>query len=141
MGCLPVRTPVEFAFNVAASIKMRKLDFDDAQGAEIVTFNVAASIKMRKSCSRRRKPCDLSTLQCGRIYKDAEIAQKGAHKMRRFHSFNVAASIKMRKCKYLCYLTPDYPSLQCGRIYKDAEIEKKAEELTPETVPSMWPHL
>ena len=36
-------------------------------------------------------------LQCGRIYKDAEIARRGTRTLNAMKSFNVAASIKMRK--------------------------------------------
>ena len=40
-------------------------------------------------------------LQCGRIYKDAEIsASASAHSLGPSFRFNVAASIKMRKCTY-----------------------------------------
>ena len=85
-------------FNVAASIKMRKCHLRAKRPQNAIdSFNVAASIKMRKSYSRRRKPCGLSPLQCGRIYKDAEIPWRALARSAR-------------------------NGLQCGRIYKDAEI-------------------
>ena len=73
---------------------------DLPSGAFSGTFNVAASIKMRKSplSGREHLPCRFP-LQCGRIYKDAEI-----------------------RCSNPCYRPRDSP-LQCGRIYKDAEMD------------------
>ena len=61
-------------------------------------------------------------LQCGRIYKDAEICPKAGTGARAKISFNVAASIKMRKSKNGFRKIRNRNSLQCGRIYKDAEI-------------------
>ena len=55
-------------------------------------------------------------LQCGRIYKDAEIfggAQDPGRENR----------------------------LQCGRIYKDAEIARQRSIRVPIRFASMWPHL
>ena len=60
-------------------------------------FNVAASIKMRKSSNVRRAPPRRISLQCGRIYKDAEIDFVRALSNPEKTRFNVAASIKMRK--------------------------------------------
>ena len=81
-------------------------------------FNVAASIKMRKCLCTVVDALDAFDLQCGRIYKDAEMKLA-----------NAAAS------KAVVFL-------QCGRIYKDAEI------CIPQGphqgccyFPSMWPHL
>ena len=62
-------------------------------------FNVAASIKMRKSDAYSVHEIGVYTeLQCGRIYKDAEI-----------RSWTSSGT---------------FPTmwLQCGRIYKDAEM-------------------
>ena len=65
----------------------------------------------------------MRALQCGRIYKDAEMQGRQGEGVARPPGFNVAASIKMRKC-----LLSGRPQnvggllLQCGRIYKDAEI-------------------
>ena len=85
-------------FNVAASIKMRKSSTSaPAPTGERSGFNVAASIKMRKCCKRSLQVEDKHGLQCGRIYKDAEMAQRRAGAARRNRRFNVAASIKMRK--------------------------------------------
>ena len=64
----------------------------------ICSFNVAASIKMRKSFEFFRAISPLEILQCGRIYKDAEI----------FLNLDEFADV--------------HDILQCGRIYKDAEI-------------------
>ena len=110
-------------------------------------FNVAASIKMRKlgqhhiyrfwydylQCGRIYKDaeipkiwfCNLMVsyhLQCGRIYKDAEIVKGHPAPTMNFPPFNVAASIKMRKSKARAIPRGAIDSLQCGRIYKDAEI-------------------
>ena len=58
---------------------------------------------------------DLS-LQCGRIYKDAEI----------YNALKKAAS---------------FGALQCGRIYKDAEILDNLALQKEYSRASMWPHL
>ena len=112
------------------------------------TFNVAASIKMRKSyiprskslitifllqCGRIYKDAEISgaagarrlsvVLQCGRIYKDAEIRVIDGRALLDDDAFNVAASIKMRKSRSTKAATQRQISfLQCGRIYKDAEM-------------------
>ena len=56
-------------------------------------------------------------LQCGRIYKDAEIEKTATLTAGDDLSFNVAASIKMRK-------------YEAAKLLADAE-----------NIPSMWPHL
>ena len=62
-------------------------------------------------------------LQCGRIYKDAEIEYRKRLADMRLTGFNVAASIKMRKsCPYSGAVADHMGWLQCGRIYKDAEM-------------------
>ena len=61
-------------------------------------------------------------LQCGRIYKDAEIRLFLFIKSGAIGPFNVAASIKMRKFTTVYAIAPKRAFLQCGRIYKDAEI-------------------
>ena len=67
----------------------------------IDSFNVAASIKMRKFKGETGfQLADLLYLQCGRIYKDAEILP--------------APFAQPMRC-----------SLQCGRIYKDAEMWRR----------------
>ena len=71
-----------------------------AGGTGDKSFNVAASIKMRKCAQGSALGCSRDPLQCGRIYKDAEIL--------------------VRRAKTV--LTP---RLQCGRIYKDAEIRRR----------------
>ena len=63
-----------------------------------VSFNVAASIKMRKFYLRCQVFFNFFLLQCGRIYKDAEIRNGDEDE------------------------APNPTQLQCGRIYKDAEI-------------------
>ena len=62
-------------FNVAASIKMRKCAIRKTSNVWTETgFNVAASIKMRKSeIQKSPEKIKILWLQCGRIYKDAEI--------------------------------------------------------------------
>ena len=60
-------------------------------------FNVAASIKMRKFPIQGTGEEGEKILQCGRIYKDAEIPAFNGVGSYRFTPFNVAASIKMRK--------------------------------------------
>ena len=53
---------------------MRKLCVDEQKvGRCKTTFNVAASIKMRKYLRAGTGHCLDIPLQCGRIYKDAEI--------------------------------------------------------------------
>ena len=66
--------------------------------------------------------CMIVMLQCGRIYKDAEIRCGRPVNMLSISCFNVAASIKMRKYEKGKYLCGVLVALQCGRIYKDAEI-------------------
>ena len=61
------------------------------------SFNVAASIKMRKFIPEVRRIARDAALQCGRIYKDAEIAVSRRALCLIVEGFNVAASIKMRK--------------------------------------------
>ena len=60
-------------------------------------FNVAASIKMRKSNEDFAGLVNDFMLQCGRIYKDAEIRVPDGVVRSEKAGFNVAASIKMRK--------------------------------------------
>ena len=55
-------------------------------------------------------------LQCGRIYKDAEIW----------------TCAKPHQARAL---------LQCGRIYKDAEIREWVNAYEGDIEASMWPHL
>ena len=64
-------------------------------------------------------------LQCGRIYKDAEIRKKGLYQGYVHRRFNVAASIKMRKSCCSGAGAKRGAPLQCGRIYKDAEIRSR----------------
>ena len=81
------------------------------------SFNVAASIKMRKSTLMLEGLARRRLLQCGRIYKDAEIGiwtYGGQH---------------------------DYHVLQCGRIYKDAEMKDASTGFRSAGIASMWPHL
>ena len=68
-------------------------------------------------CRARPRPRRFARLQCGRIYKDAEICGTGVPSDNLRTTFNVAASIKMRKCGALL----DATGTLC--------------------VPSMWPHL
>ena len=77
---------------------MRKFINSGDKGGLYDGFNVAASIKMRKSAGVGLL-CGAAgnKLQCGRIYKDAEIRSERAYLMGTNSSFNVAASIKMRK--------------------------------------------
>ena len=63
-------------------------------------------------------------LQCGRIYKDAEMKISAAKDAYDAATFNVAASIKMRKWAASSAALPGILALQCGRIYKDAEIRR-----------------
>ena len=105
-------------------------------------------------------------LQCGRIYKDAEIFNGIEGSSPPACTFNVAASIKMRKSRRGCLRRSALLTLQCGRIYKDAEIELVPRRYCASLVhlqcgriykdaeiparmpsakcpsnPSMWPHL
>ena len=66
------------------------------------------------------------SLQCGRIYKDAEMGAITKRRRTGSKTFNVAASIKMRKCGIRCAVHARKKVLQCGRIYKDAEIAMSA---------------
>ena len=87
------------------------------------SFNVAASIKMRKSIQSGAPTRPCHCLQCGRIYKDAEIPNRPRNGFCAACTFNVAASIKMRKYGLAATHALDRLSLlQCGRIYKDAEM-------------------
>ena len=128
-------------------------------------FNVAASIKMRKSEKRGDTVLGIQKLQCGRIYKDAEINSSLRSSNLEVKSFNVAASIKMRKsppprpCRSIeprfnvaasikmrksSSATPTRKRLfwlQCGRIYKDAEIYHPSYDAPEGEIASMWPHL
>ena len=98
---------------------MRKLDVMSAHAlSAMLTFNVAASIKMRKYSRSRAAHAGGRHLQCGRIYKDAEIWDvRDRRDDRHGAAFNVAASIKMRK-------------------FDEAEATKYLG-----AYPSMWPHL
>ena len=78
---------------------------------------MAASIKMRKFIPAANDELSASMLQCGRIYKDAEIPDDGARFFR------------------------EHGELQCGRIYKDAEISECDLASCGAWVASMWPHL
>ena len=83
----------------------------------------------------------IDTLQCGRIYKDAEIRKASPHSGGP-HSLQCGriykdAEIRPRRC--LADASP--PGLQCGRIYKDAEIRSYGTMLLNHSPPSMWPHL
>ena len=111
-------------FNVAASIKMRK-SHDKCLFVDVVGF--------RLQCGRIYKDAEIYRrdegrwivaleLQCGRIYKDAEIHRRAPEWPAKQCSFNVAASIKMRKFLEARREGPRMTELQCGRIYKDAEI-------------------
>ena len=64
-----------------------------------------------------------SRLQCGRIYKDAEMFGAADLLFLTAWTFNVAASIKMRKSGETSSASGYVSNLQCGRIYKDAEIQ------------------
>ena len=82
----------------------------------LIGFNVAASIKMRKFADRPRFGLGALSLQCGRIYKDAEILK--------WEASGAVGGL-----------------LQCGRIYKDAEIDKRRNVQSKRFLASMWPHL
>ena len=72
---------------------------------------------MRKCSGAFRRGVPVELLQCGRIYKDAEIGYLVRHGV------------------------PGIAYLQCGRIYKDAEIRLFGGEEKKNFLPSMWPHL
>ena len=72
---------------------------------------------MRKFIGARLNGPRNNALQCGRIYKDAEIKRR-------------MAPLEGRLIK-----------LQCGRIYKDAEIGNKRLATVAGYIASMWPHL
>ena len=80
-------------------------------------------------------------LQCGRIYKDAEIVYEPSASVYEPSGFNVAASIKMRKSIVLKKGDLSAEMLQCGRIYKDAEIKYPPKYPQRGRSASMWPHL
>ena len=81
-------------------------------------------------------------LQCGRIYKDAEIYEDVPVTL---------APAELLQCGRIykdaeMLSTPLYNprpvnSLQCGRIYKDAEMRGRVAFTNPLHLPSMWPHL
>ena len=64
-------------------------------------------------------------LQCGRIYKDAEMRRAATKAHMHLLGFNVAASIKMRKSRDGRRDGSGGGVLQCGRIYKDAEMLRR----------------
>ena len=132
----------QLGFNVAASIKMRKsVAFLLVPPRCTRGFNVAASIKMRKSgCCDSRGPF-FAELQCGRIYKDAEIRLITILTFSETSRFNVAASIKMRKFDEQRGTSIANARLQCGRIYKDAEMRGCRWRAGSADLASMWPHL
>ena len=91
-------------------------------------LNIAMSLYSELQCGRIYKDAEIvyardmllsatSRLQCGRIYKDAEMGLE-----------------MMRKSKTIT-------KLQCGRIYKDAEIRAHAVHYHHLQSASMWPHL
>ena len=87
------------------------------------TFNVAASIKMRKSKRKARNTISRTLLQCGRIYKDAEIWILWIARICWHIHLQCGRIYKDAEmsCKGLAY-GGELVHLQCGRIYKDAEI-------------------
>ena len=96
-------------------------------------YAAASVVKVTLQCGRIYKDAEIDShrsntdciaddLQCGRIYKDAEMGYNPGCISGLPQSFNVAASIKMRKLKYQLSIRPSTCLLQCGRIYKDAEI-------------------
>ena len=87
-----------------------------------MTFNVAASIKMRKSANKRLKRQGIDLLQCGRIYKDAEIMTESDADVRDL-TLQCGRIYKDAEITILATVTNISASLQCGRIYKDAEIK------------------
>ena len=72
---------------------------------------------MRKCVAHPARELAHKPLQCGRIYKDAEI----------------------RLARWRDQAT--HAGLQCGRIYKDAEITGHRIRPVRPRPPSMWPHL
>ncbi len=64
------------SFNVAASIKMQKYGMRRLRMVLWLPFNVAASIKMQKFHFFPFFAGSLNCLQCGRIYKDAEMIDR-----------------------------------------------------------------
>ena len=88
-------------------------------------FNVAASIKMRKCKSITHFRMHYMALQCGRIYKDAEMSLGNLHPCASFILLQCGriykdAEIITEKTGRACE-----SALQCGRIYKDAEMTKQ----------------
>ena len=130
-----------FTFNVAASIKMRKFIVADLDKSEILAFNVAASIKMRKSPQIRQSTVKRPILQCGRIYKDAEIRNRFSLAIEAA-AFNVAASIKMRK---LCAVPQSRAGIAIAfNVAASIKMRKSPgyrRGVRHYVRPSMWPHL
>ena len=112
------------AFNVAASIKMRKYGGDAVKTLHIIAFNVAASIKMRKCDTRAWGAPTNKCLQCGRIYKDAEINCSGCRSARNVN-LQCGRIYKDAEISSSAFAYSVRSILQCGRIYKDAEIRMR----------------
>ena len=129
-------------FNVAASIKMRKCGVrPSAHLAFEAPFNVAASIKMRKWNGNDLDASGYFDLQCGRIYKDAEIDETNDSAEARV-LLQCGRIYKDAEIRWAGRENEGaHRDLQCGRIYKDAEMRQWRAMQMGRKRPSMWPHL
>ena len=83
---------------------------------------MAASIKMRKCNTGRSSFRRDTSLQCGRIYKDAEIVSLDISPVNKdnLQCGRIYKDAEIAWAKDRTAFVADY--LQCGRIYKDAEM-------------------
>ena len=132
---------VSSGFNVAASIKMRKCGGSIARASSLTCFNVAASIKMRKLEAPEGARLQSIALQCGRIYKDAEIHNRKCFARPKVWLQCGRIYKDAEIGKTTVFRREGFARLQCGRIYKDAEIKVHGRYCEFPRIASMWPHL
>ena len=85
--------------------------------------------------------CRIPTLQCGRIYKDAEMSLCPIALCCAWGDLQCGRIYKDAEMQYLPKMYSGDLFLQCGRIYKDAEISTDVIRDRLNCIPSMWPHL
>ena len=86
---------------------------------------------MRKCIFGSHHQSELIALQCGRIYKDAEISQNSRTRRASPAAFNVAASIKMRK------FILEYIGTRNGKAFNVAASIKMRKFFPAQVGPSM----
>ena len=105
---------------------------------KFVVLELRGSKRYRLQCGRIYKDAEMryvhvretnhgDFLQCGRIYKDAEINSVGDHDWY-FTDLQCGRIYKDAEIRSIRWHRGTPIALQCGRIYKDAEIPEKTEK-------------